>query len=679
VIRILSGLIVILLILSACGSESEEPLPTLADMDALATGTAIARVTASAVQSTPVPPTTAAPTATLAPPTATLTLAPSATPPPTDIPPEQLEATGIALTNTALANVMPFTQTADAIRAATQTVQAGLPPATETPPPTEPPPPTQPLPDEPFQVVYYTDRNGNDDIYLMTLNGVERAITRGPANEREPSCSPDGRGMVYASDVTGRFQIYFQRLDSTDAVQLTDSEGMNFAPVFSPDGSTIAFVSTRQEGVPIIWLMDADGGNPRPITTELGRDTSPSWSPDGRQILFSNETTGPWDMYITVLDAEVPGEFPVLPPELAEGNELWPFFDPLGERIAYTVWDDLNDPQTTDIYLLDFEQPAPVPLRAEPGADIAWAWGDETHLLISNGGPDDVQIALLDVTTGEVVRLTNTGPFNGGARLCTVDPAILPLEPTAAPATPTPTPTLSPSFTPTQLDTETPTPQPSPTPTLTVTPSPTAQPETSQNILPPALATAQGRHYTVQQGDTLLRIASAHDVTWQEIYTLNNLTDPNRLKIGQQLLLPVTRKGRFISGYQHPDLDIRDAMRIKKLIVVKLKSQHMYAYENGRLVRSVTVSTGLPGSPTVTGEYAIYQKLPAQTMSGPGYYLPGVPWVMYFYQGYGLHGTYWHNNFGTPMSHGCVNLPTGEAKWLYDWAEVGTPVIVMES
>ena len=45
-------------------------------------------------------------------------------------------------------------------------------------------------------------------------------------------------------------------------------------------------------------------------------------------------------------------------------------------------------------------------------------------------------------------------------------------------------------------------------------------------------------------------------------------------------------------------------------------------------------------------------------MSGPGYYLPGVPYVMYFYQGYGLHGTYWHDNFGQPMSHGCVNLPT---------------------
>ena len=65
-------------------------------------------------------------------------------------------------------------------------------------------------------------------------------------------------------------------------------------------------------------------------------------------------------------------------------------------------------------------------------------------------------------------------------------------------------------------------------------------------------------------------------------------------------------------------------------------------------------------------------------MSGPGYYLPDVPFIMYFYKGYGLHGTYWHNNFGQPMSHGCVNMPTPEAEWAYNWAGIGTPVIVQQ-
>ena len=63
--------------------------------------------------------------------------------------------------------------------------------------------------------------------------------------------------------------------------------------------------------------------------------------------------------------------------------------------------------------------------------------------------------------------------------------------------------------------------------------------------------------------------------------------------------------------------------------------------------------------------------------SGADYYnLPGVPWVMYFAGANAIHGTYWHHNFGTPMSHGCINLTIDDAKWFYDWAEIGTPVIL---
>ncbi|MDX1378970.1 MAG: L,D-transpeptidase, partial [Anaerolineales bacterium] len=69
-------------------------------------------------------------------------------------------------------------------------------------------------------------------------------------------------------------------------------------------------------------------------------------------------------------------------------------------------------------------------------------------------------------------------------------------------------------------------------------------------------------------------------------------------------------------------------------------------------------------------------KYRSNKMSGPGYYLPDVPYIMYFHGSYGLHGTYWHNNFGTPMSHGCVNLTIEDAGWLYNWASIGTLVNV---
>ncbi len=111
-------------------------------------------------------------------------------------------------------------------------------------------------------------------------------------------------------------------------------------------------------------------------------------------------------------------------------------------------------------------------------------------------------------------------------------------------------------------------------------------------------------------------------------------------------------------------------------IDVDLTSQMVYAYAGDTVVNSFLVSTGTWLTPTVTGQYHIYVKYRSAPMSGPGYYLPDVPYIMYFYKGYGLHGTYWHSNFGTPMSHGCVNLRTDEAAWLYNWASVGTLVNV---
>lgn len=112
----------------------------------------------------------------------------------------------------------------------------------------------------------------------------------------------------------------------------------------------------------------------------------------------------------------------------------------------------------------------------------------------------------------------------------------------------------------------------------------------------------------------------------------------------------------------------------EKWIDVDLSSQRVYAYKGDQLAESFLVSTGTRYYPTVTGRFKIYVKYKAADMSGPGYYLPKVPYVMYFFKGYGLHGTYWHNNFGTPMSHGCINLKKIDAAWLFEFASVGTVV-----
>ena len=125
-----------------------------------------------------------------------------------------------------------------------------------------------------------------------------------------------------------------------------------------------------------------------------------------------------------------------------------------------------------------------------------------------------------------------------------------------------------------------------------------------------------------------------------------------------------------------------DAKRFDKKIVVSISQQAMWAYKGNQVVLSSLVSTGRPGFDTPLGSYAILSKLPSQTMEGviggEYYHVPDVPDVMYFTNfGHALHGTYWHNNFGTPMSHGCVNLPMDVAAWMYQWAPIGTPVLIV--
>jgi hypothetical protein len=120
-----------------------------------------------------------------------------------------------------------------------------------------------------------------------------------------------------------------------------------------------------------------------------------------------------------------------------------------------------------------------------------------------------------------------------------------------------------------------------------------------------------------------------------------------------------------------------------KAIVVSIGRQELWAYEGNTIVLSTLVSTGRPGFDTPTGLFFINTKLESQTMEGviggEYYNVPDVPWVMYFTDvGHALHGTYWHNNFGQVMSHGCVNLPMDVAEWMYGWAPIGTPVLIVD-
>jgi len=114
----------------------------------------------------------------------------------------------------------------------------------------------------------------------------------------------------------------------------------------------------------------------------------------------------------------------------------------------------------------------------------------------------------------------------------------------------------------------------------------------------------------------------------------------------------------------------------ERWIEVNLAQRRLYARVGNRIVFSSLVSIGKPSTPTVRGTFRIYAKLRYTRMTGPGYNLPNVPYTMYFYRGYAIHGAYWVRTFGTRVSHGCVNMNLADAARLYNWASVGTRVVI---
>lgn len=156
--------------------------------------------------------------------------------------------------------------------------------------------------------------------------------------------------------------------------------------------------------------------------------------------------------------------------------------------------------------------------------------------------------------------------------------------------------------------------------------------------------------------------------------------------------------GQLVTASDAPEKDLyalEEAQAVlgdttNKKLYVDLSKQKLYAYEGDTIVYEFDVSTG-KWYATPTGEFRIWTWLRYTRMSGGNkangtyYNLPNVPYTMFFansaipkYRGYGLHGAYWHNNFGHPMSHGCVNMRPEEAGKIYEWSywDTNIPLVI---
>lgn len=113
----------------------------------------------------------------------------------------------------------------------------------------------------------------------------------------------------------------------------------------------------------------------------------------------------------------------------------------------------------------------------------------------------------------------------------------------------------------------------------------------------------------------------------------------------------------------------------EKWIEVDISDQKLYALEGDKQVYAFAISSGRSGYDTVQGEFRVWRKVRMQAYKGGSkqrgdyYYLPNVPYSLFFHKGYAIHGTYWHNDFGIRRrSHGCVNMRIADAEKIYHWA-----------
>ncbi len=180
--------------------------------------------------------------------------------------------------------------------------------------------------------------------------------------------------------------------------------------------------------------------------------------------------------------------------------------------------------------------------------------------------------------------------------------------------------------------------------------------------------------HTVQTGESLTDIAALYGVNPGALARLNDLQNNSIPETGLVLRIPSANALELLEGIGQR-LDPADYPTFsERWIEVDLNEQMAIAYEGVVPVRVFVISSGVGSSPTVTGTYNIWVKIAMQDMrggsraAGDSYHVTEVKNVQYFHEDYAFHGTYWHSNFGTPMSRGCINMTEEDAMWLFEWA-----------
>ena len=275
------------------------------------------------------------------------------------------------------------------------------------------------------QIAFMSKRDGNPEIYLMdTDGGNPRRLTNHRSWDFAPSWSPDGKRIAFVSERDGHVhvhgwpvcEIYVMDADGGNQQNLTNDPNDDRQPSWSPDGKRIVFTSWRDglaiDRVPTseIYVMDADGGNPQNLTNHRHHDRDPSWSPDGKQIAFSATRDGHFenDFGITeeiyVMDADGKNQ-----QRLTENRKIdWdPVWSPDSQRIAFAS-DRKGDLQNFEIYVMDADGGNLQRLTENREYDWSPSWSPDGQRIVFMSERDgNSEIYVMDADGGNPQNLTN--------------------------------------------------------------------------------------------------------------------------------------------------------------------------------------------------------------------------------------------------------------------------------
>ncbi len=245
----------------------------------------------------------------------------------------------------------------------------------------------------------------NLDIYVINADGsgVTR-LTTSIATDNGPTWSPDGSRIAFTSTRDGDNEIYLMNADGSGQTRLTTHLAFDVSPAWSPDGSRIAFASDRDSITPgnlDIYVFNADGSGLTRLTTNSATDEGPAWSPDGSRIAFSSTRDGVRNHEIYVMNADGSGQTRLTTNDL---NDLDPAWSPDGSRIAFASFRDGDG----EIYVMNADGSGQTRVTTSPGRDNAPTWSpDGSHIAFVSERDGNPEISIMNADGSGQTRLTN--------------------------------------------------------------------------------------------------------------------------------------------------------------------------------------------------------------------------------------------------------------------------------